>query len=82
MLLKEKFDGTVKGRACADGRKQREGSQKKDATPPTVALKSVLIISAIGAHERRDVAVVEIPGVFITTDMYKDVIMVLRVILS
>jgi hypothetical protein len=38
MFLKEKRDGYVKGRSCADGRKKREGSIKSDATPPTVAL--------------------------------------------
>jgi predicted transcriptional regulator len=38
MFLKEKRDGTIKGRTCADGRKQREGSTKSDATSPTLAL--------------------------------------------
>jgi hypothetical protein len=38
MFLKEKRDGSIKGRACADGRKQREGSTKSDAPSPTVAL--------------------------------------------
>jgi predicted transcriptional regulator len=39
MFLKEKRDGSIKGRACADGIKQREGSTKSDATSPTVALE-------------------------------------------
>ena len=39
-----------------------EGYQKKDSTSPKVILESVLIISVIEAHKRRDVAVVNIPG--------------------
>ena len=44
VLLKEKLDGSVKGQACADGRKQRTESSKKDATSPTVFIEAVLII--------------------------------------
>jgi hypothetical protein len=51
MFLKEKREGAIKGRACVDGRKQREGSKKSDATPPTAALESVLITATIDAHE-------------------------------
>ena len=43
-----------------------------------MAFKSVLITSAIDAHERRNVKVVEIPGDLLTTYMDKDVIMVLQ----
>jgi hypothetical protein len=78
MFLKEKRDGKIKGRTCADGRKQREGSTKSDATSPTVALESVLITATIDAFERRDVAIVDVPGVFLTADMDKEVIMCLR----
>jgi hypothetical protein len=38
MFLKEKRDGSIKGRACADGGKQREGSNKADAISLTVSL--------------------------------------------
>ena len=62
MFLKDKRGGNFKGRACADGQKQREGSQKKDAIYPVVELELVFITSAIGAHESRDVDVVDIPG--------------------
>jgi hypothetical protein len=43
LLLKEKWDRTVKGRTCADGRKQRETAETSAATSPTVSLESVLI---------------------------------------
>ena len=37
MLLKEKQDRTIKGCGVADGRKQREKIEPKDATSPTVS---------------------------------------------
>ena len=51
MFLKEKRDGKIKGRTCADGRKQRETSEKQDVTSPTVALESVLLTSTVDAYE-------------------------------
>ena len=42
---------------------------KKGATSPTVTLKLVLVTSAIYVHKIRDVAVVKIPGEFLTSDM-------------
>ena len=43
MFLKEKRDKNAKGRAWADGRKQRKWSEKKDDQSPLVALELVLI---------------------------------------
>jgi hypothetical protein len=78
MVLKEKRDGSIKGRACAYGRKQREGSTKSDATPPTVALESVMITATIDAHVGREVAIVDVPGAYLTADMGEEVFMCLR----
>jgi hypothetical protein len=78
MFLKEKRDGTIKGRTCADGRKQCEGSTKSDATSPTVALESVLVTATIDVFERRDVAIVEVPGAFLAAAMDEEMIMCLR----
>jgi len=78
IFLKEKRDGTIKGRACADGRKQRENSPKSEATSPTAAVESVLITATVDAHEERDVAIADVPGAFLTADMDEVVHMVLR----
>jgi hypothetical protein len=78
VFLKEKRDGSIKGRACADGRKQREGSTKSDATSPTIALESVLITATIDVFEKREVAIVDVPGVYLTADMDEEVFMCLR----
>ena len=82
MLIQEKHKGAIKGRAWADDWKQGYGSQNKDTAPPTVELELILITSAIDVHKRRDVAVVEIPGALLTTDINKDIIMVLKGILA
>ncbi len=42
MLLKEEQDRSVKGRACADGRKQREKMDMEESALPTAADKSVI----------------------------------------
>jgi hypothetical protein len=78
MFLKEKRDGSIKGRACADGKKQGEGSTKSDATSPTMALESVLITETIDAFEKREVAMVDVPGAYLITDMDEEVFMCLR----
>jgi hypothetical protein len=69
MFLKKKRCGTIKGRGCADGRKQRQFITKEDASAPTVAIESVMMSCAIDAKEERDVATVDIPGAFMQADM-------------
>jgi hypothetical protein len=78
MFLKEKRDGTIKVRACADGRKQQEKADPGAATYPTVTLESVLITSTIKAFENREVAVIDIPGAYLSANMDEKVIMLLR----
>ena len=68
MFLKQKRTGQIKGRGCADGRKQRLHTPKDDASSPTVATESVLLSCVIHAKERRDVATVDIPGAFMQGD--------------
>jgi hypothetical protein len=62
MFLKEKQKRSIKGRSCADGRKQRKRSTKAEATSPTVSLDSVLITAMIDAFDNRDVTIVDAPG--------------------
>jgi hypothetical protein len=78
MFLKEKRDGTIKGRACADGRKQRETAVPGAATFPTVAVESVMITATIDAHKGRDVAVVDVPGAFLSLGMDEYVLMTIK----
>ena len=50
LFLKEKRDGTIKYRECADGQKQREGLYKKDSTSPTVYLEYVIITATVDSY--------------------------------
>jgi len=71
MFLKRKQTGQVKGRGCADGRKQREYISKEDATSPTVAIEAVFLTAMVDAFEGRSVVVVDVPRVFMQADMDK-----------
>jgi hypothetical protein len=69
MFEKRKRCGTIKGRGCADGRKQREYITKEEASSPTVAIESVMLSCCIEAQENRDVATVDIPGAFMQAEI-------------
>ena len=75
MFLKRKRCGKIKGRGCADGRKQRAYINKEQSASPTVASESVFITAVIDALERRVVVVADIPGAFMHSDMDPEVYM-------
>ena len=75
MFLKRKRCGKIKGRGCADGRKQRSYIEKSQSASPTVATEAVFITAVIDALERRVVIVADIPGAFMHSDMDPDVYM-------
>ena len=74
MFLKEKRDGTIKGRGCADGRSQRLYKTKAETSSPTCKTESIFITAVIDAVEGRDVATVDIPGAFMQADIDEVVI--------
>jgi hypothetical protein len=80
MTVKHKHDDSLKGRLCADGRKQRGTMRKDDAASPTVCTDSVFITAAIEAAERRKVSVVDLPGAYLSANMdnKEEVLMVMR----
>jgi len=47
MFLKEKRDGTIKARGCADRRSQREYTTKVETSLPTVSLEAMMMACAI-----------------------------------
>ena len=69
MFLKKKRCGPIKGRGCADGRKQRVYTSEEDASSPTVAIEAQMLSYVIDAKENCDVATVDIPGAFMQADM-------------
>ena len=69
MFLKRKRCGKVKGRGCADGRKQRAYIAKEEATAPMVSTEAVFLTAIIDALEGREVAVLDVPGAFMQADI-------------
>ncbi len=57
----------MKASKVAGGNTQRDYLTKEDASSPTVSTQAVLLTSIVDAHERRDVAVIDIPNAFIQT---------------
>lgn len=49
IFLKEKSDGTIKGRGCADGRKNRIFIDKDSASSPTISTEELFLIVTIAA---------------------------------
>jgi hypothetical protein len=72
---RQKKNGAVKARSCADGNPQREHITKEEAAAPTVALELVFLTSMIDAKENREVVTIDIPGAFLHEDNEDYVIM-------
>ena len=72
MFLKLKTDEVkIKGRGCADGRKQRYWLSKEDTSSPTVSTEGLMLSCIIYAMEVREVATADIPGAFLQIDYNK-----------
>jgi hypothetical protein len=69
MFLKKKRCGRIKGRGCADGRKQRVYKTKEETSAPTVSVESLFLSCVIDAKEHRKVVTCDIPGAFMQADI-------------
>jgi hypothetical protein len=69
MFLTKKRCGRIKARGCADGRKQRETTNKEDASAPAASIEAVMLSSTVDAFEGRDLATVDMPGAFMQADI-------------
>ena len=69
MFLKRKRCGKIKGRGCADGRKQRSYITKEDSTAPMVSTEAVFLTAVIDAMEGRNVVVLDVPGTFMQAEI-------------
>ena len=69
-LIKQKRNGDIKGKTCANDKKQRIYVKVEEVTySPSVTLVSILTTLTIDAHDGRDVAIVDVPGAYLHTDM-------------
>ncbi len=65
IFLKEKQDGNVKARSCANGSVQRAHVAKEEAAALAVALEFVFVTATIDAKEKQKVVTIDIPGAFL-----------------
>eukprot|EP00957_Ditylum_brightwellii_P124040 9455439-Ditylum_brightwellii.AAC.1 len=82
MFLKEKRDKKIKGRTCADGRKQRLGVKKKDVDSPTVSIEAVFLSALIDTHKGRYVVTTNIPSAHLNAEMDINMFMMLEGVLA
>ena len=69
-LIKEKRTGDIKGRACANGSRQRRYLKEDESVAsPTVGIESLMLTLIIAAYEQREVAVFDVPGAFLHSDI-------------
>ena len=78
-LIKEKGNGDLKGRTCANGSKQRRFVKEGDNfASPTVSVEALFTTLIIAAHEEREIISFDVPGAFLQADMPDDKLMLLR----
>ena len=77
MLIKQKRDGTVKGRLAAGGHLQDKSVYNvfEELNSPTVSGESTMMVIAIGAAEKRKFVSVDIVGAYLNASMKRDVFM-------
>ena len=69
-LIKEKRNGDIKGRACADGSKQRYSmNEETNVSSPTVSTEALFTTLIIDAHEKRHVATFDVQGAFLQPEL-------------
>lgn len=74
-LVKEKRNGKLKGRTCADGRSQRSLYDKSQTASPTVSNDALILSIIIEAFEGRDVATADVAGAYLKAHMDDFVVM-------
>ena len=73
-LIKEKRNGVVKGRTCADGRPERKIYTREKVASPTASNDSIMTKVVIAAHEKRKVVSWDAEGAYLPADQDKYVI--------
>ena len=74
-LFKEKRNGVLKGRTCADGRPQRNMYDKSQTASPTVSTDALMLSIILEAYEGRNVATADVVGAYLKAYMDDFVIM-------
>ena len=67
LFIVMKRNGTLKSKACADGRQQRLWTNKEEVSSPTPIIDALKYTMIVDAQENRDVATVDLPAQFLQT---------------
>ena len=78
IFMKEKRTEDIKGRSCADRSNQWGKINKEDAASTMAVTESVLITEVVDEHGGCNVATFDIPGAYLHTEMYEDIIVLLE----
>ena len=79
-LIKVKNNGTVKGRPCANGSKECYYLAEGDSVAsPTASLEAIISTLLIDVYESCDVAIFNIPGAYLHTEMPDEHQVILKV---
>ena len=79
-LIKEKLFGKIKGRTCANGRKQRNHLKPDESVySPTCSTKALTATLFIYSMEQRDVTILDLPGYFLQTALPSDKFFLMRI---
>ena len=68
-LIKEKRNGVLKGRTCADGRKQRRWYSKEETTSPTMSNDSLMALPTLSAAEKRKIVTWDVEDAYLLADL-------------
>ena len=72
-LIKQKRDGKIKVRTCADGsKKKRYLGKDESVASPTVSLEYLFTMLVIDAYEERGISTFYIPGAYLHAVMGGD----------
>ena len=68
-LLKEKRDGTLKGRTCVDKRPQRSYNSKEESAFPTCSNDASMLMLTQAALEQRKIHTVDVGGAYLHAEI-------------
>ncbi|MEM1009075.1 MAG: reverse transcriptase domain-containing protein, partial [Myxococcota bacterium] len=74
-LIREKHNSDIKGRTCANGKKQREMYDKSEITSPTLSTEGLMLAMMQASREGRHIASAGVAGADLKTSMPDYVVM-------
>ena len=78
-LIKEKRNGNIKGRTCANGSKQRKYVKEGEIpSSPTSSLESIMSTLVIDSYEKRYVVIADVPGAYLHAEMPSEKLILLK----